>query len=310
MMHLRRLRVLVALGLAALSLAAAPASHAAASGETYVVRANDTLWGIAQASGTTVSSLMALNNLSDANRLAVGQVLVIPTTSSLTTISTVPAAASAATNTTAAGTLYIVRAGDTLSDIALRFGISLDALGNANNLPDWCTLSIGQRLVIPTGVTTTVAPATVAADSTTTTATTNNTIAAVPSTAIDSILVQQALNAGVDISLVKAVAWQESGWQMITAQDGGIGVMQLMPYTVDWISTSLLGYRINPYDAADNVHGGVVMLHYFLRFFGGDVRQALAAYHQGLTSVQTQGISAECAHYIANVLALQVRFSG
>ncbi len=44
---------------------------------------------------------------------------------------------------------YRVQSGDTLSSIAQRFGVSLQALIAANNLPDPNNLSIGQVLIIP-----------------------------------------------------------------------------------------------------------------------------------------------------------------
>jgi murein DD-endopeptidase MepM/ murein hydrolase activator NlpD len=47
------------------------------------------------------------------------------------------------------GPVYIVQPGDSLWDIAIRFGVSLDALEKANNLTDPNQLSEGDRLVIP-----------------------------------------------------------------------------------------------------------------------------------------------------------------
>lgn len=44
---------------------------------------------------------------------------------------------------------YIVQQGDTLSSIALRFGVSADDLQNANGLSDPNAIQIGQRLIIP-----------------------------------------------------------------------------------------------------------------------------------------------------------------
>jgi len=50
---------------------------------------------------------------------------------------------------TPAGGTYTVQAGDTLYDIAQRFGVSLDELMQANQITDAASLSIGQKLVIP-----------------------------------------------------------------------------------------------------------------------------------------------------------------
>lgn len=125
---------------------------------------------------------------------------------------------------------------------------------------------------------------------------------------VAALLTTQAQAAGVDPALVKAVAWQESGWQMVTAADGGIGIMQLMPSTVTWVETALLGQTINPYDPAQNVRAGVAILRYYLSVLGNE-RLAIAAYHQGLQGVRTSGVSAATAQYVASVLALQQRFA-
>jgi murein DD-endopeptidase MepM/ murein hydrolase activator NlpD len=47
------------------------------------------------------------------------------------------------------GPVYIVQSGDSMWDIAIRFGVSLDALEKANNITDPNQLSEGDRLVIP-----------------------------------------------------------------------------------------------------------------------------------------------------------------
>ena len=50
---------------------------------------------------------------------------------------------------TSDGPVYIVQEGDSLWDIAARFGVSLDELKSANNLNDGDQLAVGARLVIP-----------------------------------------------------------------------------------------------------------------------------------------------------------------
>jgi murein DD-endopeptidase MepM/ murein hydrolase activator NlpD len=59
------------------------------------------------------------------------------------------------------GPVYVVQTGDTLWDIAVRFGVTLDALQAANNITDPGQLGVGDALVIPglegiSGVLTTV----------------------------------------------------------------------------------------------------------------------------------------------------------
>ncbi len=283
MMKVRSRCVLVALLLCGVCLAESPRAVSAGD-NVYVVQQNDTLSSIALMYGTTVSALAAANNLQNADVIGAGDTLVIPD-------GAIPTSERASASSAGTATSYTVQSGDTLSSIALQYGVSVANLESANNVSDGSIIQVGQQLVVPAGSTTNTAPSS-----------TSN------SSDIESIITTQAQNAGVDVALVKAVAWQESGWQMVTASDGGIGVMQLMPDSVDWVSTSLLGYRINPYDPADNVRAGVTMLRYYLNRFG-DVTDAVAAYHQGMVSVETDGISAETQHYVDNVLALQQHFS-
>ena len=53
-------------------------------GPRYTVKAGDTLWQVAQANGTTMDSLIQLNNLANADQLTVGQVLRLPAPSAAT----------------------------------------------------------------------------------------------------------------------------------------------------------------------------------------------------------------------------------
>ncbi len=73
------------------------------------------------------------------------QVIVPPPTTA-----TVPTTVAATTPppAAAAGT-YIIEPGDTLSVIAERFGVTTDALSQANNITDVNTIRPGQELIIP-----------------------------------------------------------------------------------------------------------------------------------------------------------------
>jgi murein DD-endopeptidase MepM/ murein hydrolase activator NlpD len=46
-------------------------------------------------------------------------------------------------------TEYVVRSGDTLSGIALRFGLNMDTIISFNTIPDVRRMQVGQRLIIP-----------------------------------------------------------------------------------------------------------------------------------------------------------------
>ena len=103
--------------------APAPARRVADGGE-YVVRRNDTLWDIARSFGISVDALVAVNGLSKRDPIRPGQRLSIPTGS---TSATSPAARSEAVT-------YTVRRGDTLYDIARRFGVSVSELRRINRI--------------------------------------------------------------------------------------------------------------------------------------------------------------------------------
>lgn len=95
-----------------------------ASGSTFTVRSGDTLYDIAAAHGISVSSLKKANRL-NGSRIHPGDVLRIPDP-----VRSSPKPLQASTGKTT----YRVRPGDTLYDIARKFGISTAALRRANGL--------------------------------------------------------------------------------------------------------------------------------------------------------------------------------
>lgn len=104
----------------------------------YTVRQGDALSTIASRFGTTVTKLKRANRLSG-NTLRVGQRLEIPDAEPVRAKTEKAAPKSE---------IYVVRTGDTLSEIADRFGIGLSKLRAANGLRG-NSIRIGQRLVIP-----------------------------------------------------------------------------------------------------------------------------------------------------------------
>src|SRR5215216_1812459 len=117
--------------------------------EIYTVQAGDTLSTIAERLGTTVDVLIELNALSDPDALALGQQLLIPAHNPPASPAPAPAAAPAPTPPAPPAGSYTVQPGDTLSGIATALGTSIEALMQANNLPDPDTLMVGQVLVVP-----------------------------------------------------------------------------------------------------------------------------------------------------------------
>jgi soluble lytic murein transglycosylase-like protein len=112
---------------------------------------------------------------------------------------------------------------------------------------------------------------------------------------------------GVDASLSRALAWQESGYQpSVVSSVGAEGVMQLLPTTWDFVETIVIGQKI-PHTTDGNVRVGVAYLRHLLREFGGDERLALGAWYQGAAAVRKHGLYGETRAFVANVLALRQR---
>jgi hypothetical protein len=88
-------------------------------------------------------------------------------------------------------------------------------------------------------------------------------------------------------------------------------VVQIEPDTWRYIGRTLAGPPpLQPASAADNVHGGVLLIHSLLSSTGGDPALTAAAYFQGLSSVQSQGELPSTQRYVQSVLALRARFGG
>jgi soluble lytic murein transglycosylase-like protein len=115
--------------------------------------------------------------------------------------------------------------------------------------------------------------------------------------------------AGVPSDLAMALAWQESGWQRTkVSSTRAVGVMQLMPDTVAFVSGVLLGGPpLDPRDPVANIRMGTRFLRYLLDANGDNVDRALASYYQGLRSVRERGPLPETDRFVANVKALRGR---
>ncbi len=115
---------------------------APSSSTTYTVTEGDSVSSIADAFGVDIQTIVDANGLDEPYVLQPGQRLVIPGGH--------PRAAPAQPHTT-----YTVQQGDSLSEIADSFGVSLNAIASANNLSDPSNIQPGQQLTIP-GVSRTV----------------------------------------------------------------------------------------------------------------------------------------------------------
>jgi len=115
---------------------APPPTPAVATVE-YTVRPGESLSDVAAFFGTTVEAIATLNSLTNADLVVPGQRLLVP----------------APPANTAPGrefmSEYVVQPGETLTDIAARFGTTVEALAAANGLANPSAIRIGDRLRVP-----------------------------------------------------------------------------------------------------------------------------------------------------------------
>ncbi|MDI9568467.1 MAG: M23 family metallopeptidase [bacterium] len=116
------------------SLAAAVSAGVQAGTQyiTYTVQRGDTLWAIGQRYGVSPQTLAAVNGIANANRIYPGQLLRIPRGTG-----------------GGGGGIHTVVRGDTLWDLSRRYGVSLEALQQANPGVDPRRLVPGSTLIIP-----------------------------------------------------------------------------------------------------------------------------------------------------------------
>jgi LysM repeat protein len=278
----------------------------ASGGGSYTVRSGDTLGAIAVAQGTTVGALRDANGLSADGFIRAGQVLTLPGSGSASTSDT------AATPTTS-GATYTVRAGDTLSHIALATGVSVDDLVELNGLDDTGFIVEGQALRLGTQQSAPVnqpAQATQAATVSEAVETNRARIKASSQPGRDEmqeLIRSTAVQLGVDPSLALAIGYQESGFNMkVVSGANAIGAMQVIPSSGEWAS-NLLGEPIDLFEARDNARAGVAILRTLVANNPPDV--AIASYYQGQASVRSRGMYDDTRRYVANVQTLQARFS-
>lgn len=107
----------------------------------HVVQKGETLFRIAQQYGTTVDAIAQANGITDVTRISVGQRLIIPNVAA-----PVPGAASAGVPQD-----YIVQPGDSLLDLAWRFGTTVDVIGRRNSIVNPSQLYVGLSLALQEG---------------------------------------------------------------------------------------------------------------------------------------------------------------
>ena len=112
------------------------------TGAVYIVRSGDTLLRIATRFGTTVSAIARANNITNPNRIQAGQRLFIPGPGNVVNPPTPQPPVTPQTT-------YVVRPGDTLFRIAVRFNLPVFRLAQANGITNTNLIYVGQVLIIP-----------------------------------------------------------------------------------------------------------------------------------------------------------------
>ena len=188
---------------------------------------------------------------------------------------------------------YRVHSGDTLTAIGHRFGVSLGRLARANGLRVRGILVTGTRLRVPLhrhggGAAPSPAPA--------------------PAPwSVGWSIDHWSAHYGVDAHLVRAVAWQESGFNVSAVSAAGAwGVMQVTPPTWSFVEDGVIGMPV-AHTPDGGIRVGVAFLRHLLVGFNGNVRLAVAAYYQGETATRMFGVLPISKPYVANVLALRAR---
>ena len=118
----------------------------------YVVKAGDSLSRIASKAGVSLDALLAVNGFKRTTVILPGQTIALPGTSKTVAVQSV------AVRSGAIGGTYTVVAGDSLSRIASKAGVSLDALLTANGFQRTSVIVPGQSIALPTGVSVPSAP--------------------------------------------------------------------------------------------------------------------------------------------------------
>jgi LysM repeat protein len=250
---------------AAIGATAAVSLPAGVAATTYVVHPGDTLGDIAIRHGTTVRALVEANV--DAESLHAGQLLQIPDAS----LGLPPYTRSAGDVET-----YTVHEGEGVFEVARRFGVDPTALARTNGIGVGAPLGAGTELQVPGRLARMNALLTFVAD------------------AVD-----------VPAKLVRAVAWAESGWrQDVASPTGAVGVMQLEPFSGEWVSRHLADRRLDIWVAQDNVLAGSLLLRHLLQLHDGDHSAALVSYYQGAASIVQHGLFDDTRRYQERVTAL------
>jgi flagellum-specific peptidoglycan hydrolase FlgJ len=114
----------------------------------YTVKSGDSLWGIANQHGLSLTQLCQMNGISANKVIYAGQKLLVKSGGSSSVTQTASVSATNTQTTTNAARYHTVASGDTLSAIAARYGTSLGRLTQLNNMSVSDIIYVGESIRI------------------------------------------------------------------------------------------------------------------------------------------------------------------
>jgi soluble lytic murein transglycosylase-like protein len=266
-------------GAAVLAVVAALAAGGFAD-SGHLVAPGESLFTIARTYATTPQAIAQANHLANPNLIFIGTLLRIPSSPAPPALK--PAPAAPLPQPAPQAVTYTVKRGDSLITIAVHYAVTPGVLATLNGIARPNLIQVGKVLKIPVP----------------------------PPATVETLLEKYAAKYRVEPALIKALAWQESGWQQQVISDmGAVGVMQIMPETGRFTGDIILQRVVDTANLEHNVEAGVAFFAYLVRLAKGNVALAVAGYYQGLRSVVQDGMQADTKRYLANVMALRQRFS-
>jgi LysM repeat protein len=188
--------------------------------------------------------------------------------------------------------VHVVRAGESLSSIARRYHTTVARLARLNHLDPSHFLLIGTRLRVPHVRHVTAHRVAYRTQSV---------------SSVRALLDHWAAHYRVNVHLVRALAWMESGYNnALVSSVGARGIMQLLPTTFRFAESVLIGHHVR-HNASGNVRAGVAYLAHLLHDFHGNRRLALAGWYQGEGAVRKHGLYKVSKTFVKDVLALERR---
>lgn len=224
----------------------------------------------------------------------------------------------------ATSSAYVVQPGDSLWSIATTHRVTVAQLAAANRMAPGDILLIGRRLYVPsagdrlTSASVGTSPSGSAAwsfcsDFSSSAGPYGVLPAGLAGTStyydLQPLFRHWASHYGLNLALLEAVAWQESGWQQgVVSPTGAVGVGQIEPYTADFISSDLVGQTLDVDSVSDNIRMSAAFLTYLAHVEGNNRCATIAAYYEGPLNLQTVGVLPDARQYVADVEALIARF--